>query len=230
MNPPPPRFSDMENQAFAIATRALADGFTPAKAAAAAESVTAAADEFLSMLCRTIDLTPVLSQIACGAGCSTCCHQIVALTMAEAQRIAQFIHALPPEQKNGILFRATQATTQGAGLDPRQWWVARITCPLLDQDQGCQIYPVRPLPCRGYNSLDVDACKRSLAGEALSAPVVTAQVRVYAHAQIGLSKALAAAGMPHLLGRLAETVAGMGEQGEVDRINSGSRVLPGFLD
>lgn len=205
----------MENQAFEVARRILAGDFTPAKAAAAAEAVTAAADDFLAMLCRTIDLTPVLQQIACGAGCSTCCHQIVALTTAEAERIAQFIHTLPADRKATILSRASQATAQGASLDPRQWWAARITCPLLDENHGCQIYPVRPLPCRGYNSLDVEACKRSLAGEGLSAPVVTAQVRVYAHAQVGLSKALAAAGIPHLLGRLAETVAALDEGAEL---------------
>jgi len=210
--PSPPRFSDMEQRAFMVASRALASGCTSDSVIAAAEAVTRAAEDFFAEVCRVVDLGPVLARVACGAGCSSCCHQVVTLTVAEAERLAQFLDALTAERKSQVFARAREAQARGIGLGPGEWWAARIPCPLLDEAGGCLAHAARGLACRGYNSLDVDLCRRSLDGENVQAPVLTAQVGIFAHAQIGLSKALMAAGIAQPLGTLVDTVAALGRR------------------
>jgi hypothetical protein len=36
----------------------------------------------------------------------------------------------------------------------------RSRCALLDEDNRCTVYAIRPMKCRACNSLDVDPCRR----------------------------------------------------------------------
>ena len=163
--------------------------------AAAARAAIAAGDAFFDTVRHALALDPQIERMACHAGCAWCCHQIVGVTVAELALLAETIAAMPPERRAVIAARAADAMALGAGMDQRQWWSARIRCPLLEDDGLCGVHAARPLPCRAYNSADDDACRRSYLGEAVRAPVLAAQHGVWAHAQAGLAEALGQAGI-----------------------------------
>lgn len=110
-------------------------------------------------------------QIACGRGCSHCCHSWVDATAAE---VLFAVKSMPPAQR----LRATAAVesrcgqTGGHGFDAR---TAMVTpCPLLE-DHACSAYHGRPIVCRSAVSADAAACGRSyleLSGESIPVPSV----------------------------------------------------------
>lgn len=189
--PAPLRFSDAAAAARNAAATALAAG---EGAAGAARAVGAEADRFLALAGDMLGLNPVLSRLACSAGCAWCCHQIVGVTGAELALVRQAVAALPADLRAAVARRAAEARTKGAGLDQGQWWSARIPCPLLGDDRLCLVHAVRPMPCRAHTSADALACKRSLDGEPVRTPVLAAQQGIYGHAQAGLARALQQAG------------------------------------
>lgn len=186
-------YSDARRAAAQAANAALTKGQGPAGATRAA---IAATDAFFARAVAALKLEPQLAAMACAAGCSWCCHQIVGVTRAEMTLVAEAIATKTPEQRAAIAARAKEAASRGTGLDQAQWWAARIRCPLLEDDGLCGIHPARPLPCRAHNSADAGACRRSFEGEAVKTPVLAAQQGVWAHAQAGLAEALHHAGLP----------------------------------
>ncbi|CAA7627740.1 conserved hypothetical protein [Candidatus Terasakiella magnetica] len=179
-------YSDAKRAAQAAAVQALSDGLGPA---AAARATITATDAFFAQVVDALDLKPQVDGLACAAGCAWCCHQIVGITGAEAALLAQAIAALPPERRTILATRTRDAMTRGRGLDQRDWWAARIRCPVLEDNGLCGLHADRPLACRAFNSADADACKRSLLGEAVRTPVLGAQHGIWAHAQAGLAEA-----------------------------------------
>ncbi len=177
--------------------------------AEATRAAIAATDMFFDKARRVLNLDPLLKQQACAAGCSWCCHQIVAISAAELDLVAEAIAAKPPEARAAIAARARDAATKGAGLDQRQWWAARIRCPLLEDDGLCGVHEARPLPCRAHNSADAGACRRSFEGEPVRTPVLAAQQGIWAHAQAGLGEALVQAKRPAEAMNLALAVAAL---------------------
>lgn len=214
-----PQYSDIKAEAYGIAAGILAQGGSRASAASA---VTDAADAFLQHISTVlVNLGPKLAMIACGPGCTTCCLHVVGLTVAEGERLTEFLGTLKPDQQDEILSRAKDVAARGKGLGPRQWWDARLPCPLLDEAGACIAHSVRPLPCRGYNSADRDACLRMGAGEPVTPPVLSAQIGVYGHAQMGLAQALVDAGtaqpLTTLVEFLAHSSASMPKAGQSDK-------------
>lgn len=180
-------YSDARRGAAQAATEALAQAKGLAGAARAA---IAATDAFFDQVRQALNLDEQVKRQACAAGCAWCCHQIVAVSAAELELVAEAVAAKPPEARASIAARAQSAAAKGAGLDQRQWWAARIRCPLLEDDGLCGIHAARPLPCRAHNSADANACRRSFEGEAVRTPVLAAQQGVWAHAQMGLMEDL----------------------------------------
>ncbi|CUW40753.1 protein of unknown function [Magnetospirillum sp. XM-1] len=184
-------YSDAKRRAAQAATEAFNQG---RGLAAAARAAIAATDSFFDQVRRALNLDEQVKRQACAAGCAWCCHQIVAVSAAELELVAEAIAAKEPQARAAIAARAREAAAKGAGLDQRQWWAARIRCPLLEDDGLCGIHESRPLPCRAHNSADANACRRSFEGEAVRTPVLAAQQGVWAHGQMGLLDALAAGG------------------------------------
>ncbi len=197
-----PPFADIAPRAAAAAAAAL-----PGGPAAAARAVVALADRTLTQAQTQPDLAAKLAGLACGAGCAWCCHQMVGVTPAEQALLAEGIAALCPADRDGLRARTAALVRRSHGMDQRQWWAARLPCPLLAEDGRCSIHPTRPLPCRGYTSANVDLCRRSLAGEGVRIPMLAAQFGIYGHAQAGLAQALAAAGIDPGPITLVEAVA-----------------------
>ena len=187
-----PGFSDAKRAAYDAAKDALAKGEGPT---GATRAVIAATDLFFDQVRVALNLDAMLARMACKAGCSWCCHQVVGVTTAELALLTQTIAAMPEDRRTRIKSRAQNAMTKGRGLDQGQWWAAQIRCPLLEDDGLCGIHADRPLACRAFNSADADLCRRSYEGEKLRAPVLAAQHGVWAHAQMGLIQALTEAGI-----------------------------------
>lgn len=100
--------------------------------------------------------------LACGEGCSHCCFQAVGVSPPEVFAIHEHLHATrTPEELDGVARRIREADGRTRGLSGAERFSPDLPCPFLE-DQRCTIYAVRPLACRGANSLDADACERTL--------------------------------------------------------------------
>ena len=100
--------------------------------------------------------------VACKAGCDHCCHQPVGLTPPEALAIAAHLREkLTSQELVTVAARFAQRARDTRGLSSAQRFSPDHPCPFLNRGQ-CSIYEVRPLACRGMNSLDSEDCKRRL--------------------------------------------------------------------
>ena len=101
---------------------------------------------------------PYQQPLACRNGCSYCCYMQATASGPEILAIAEYIEANMSDGELDAL-RARVAETDGVTgeLDSFGRLFANVPCPLL-RDGGCSVYEVRPLVCRGYNSLHWVAC------------------------------------------------------------------------
>lgn len=136
---------------------------------------------------------PQSPPVACRAGCSHCCHQSVALTAAEAARVARFIRG-NEATRPALTARLKALDAKTRGLSPLQRVALREPCALLE-DGRCQVYPARPLACAEFTSYDVEACKAGLPTAYLQSGVIHETARLIAHRGVyrGLASGLAAA-------------------------------------
>ena len=105
--------------------------------------------------------------VACKVGCSDCCHALFDLTLIEAMFIKhQFDKVIPEEDRQMIIERAnaadrkvyklkreaSKAHQEGKSEDEilKEMAEKRIRCPLLDDDDKCEMYESRPITCRLY--------------------------------------------------------------------------------
>lgn len=106
--------------------------------------------------------------VACGEGCSDCCHALFDLTFIEALYLnAKFNEAFPPgAARDAILERANKADREHYKLKRKAFQASergiaaqeiladlareRIRCPLLGEDNRCVLYKYRPVTCRLY--------------------------------------------------------------------------------
>jgi len=97
--------------------------------------------------------------IPCREGCAACCYEPVAASSHEVDAIMERVRDMS-EVKPRV-----QAWMQRAGMlgllgtlpDTRQYFSARLACPLLDvQTRTCVVYDVRPIACRAHLLVDMD--------------------------------------------------------------------------
>jgi Fe-S-cluster containining protein len=101
-------------------------------------------------------------RVACKAGCDHCCHQSVGVTAPEALAIAAHLRqASAPELLAVVKVRLAERLERTRGLSADERFSPELPCPFLQQG-SCSIYDVRPLVCRGMNSLDAEECERRL--------------------------------------------------------------------
>lgn len=117
-------------------------------------------------------------EISCRAGCGACCRQLVAISVVEAQALADLVAAMPAERQAVVRRRFSDAIArlEEAGLlDPndaqgdrsivatdhgardatlqgvgRRYFELQIACPFLE-DESCSIHPDRPIVCREHH-------------------------------------------------------------------------------
>lgn len=118
--------------------------------------------EFYDRSVASMTFTPPL---ACGPGCVHCCYNPISLTPPEALHLGRhlFTHCA-----SGLLERAALRTQEVCGriqgLSRTEMGAIRheLLCPLF-LDGECAVYPARPLVCRGWNSVNADQCRKSVA-------------------------------------------------------------------
>jgi Fe-S-cluster containining protein len=95
-------------------------------------------------------------ELACQEGCSHCCKQQVSVTAVEVFRLVSHLRgdsvASRWDERVNRLRTAAHAV-RGKSAEGHRG----TTCPFLENDRCC-VYEVRPLLCRGANSLDAEAC------------------------------------------------------------------------
>jgi Fe-S-cluster containining protein len=97
-----------------------------------------------------IDALPSKAQHACAAGCSFCCYLPVDVLAPEAFRIAAHLQQTrSPGELAALAYRLGAHAQRTFGARP---------CVFL-ADGRCSIYEVRPMVCRGYNSLSKERCE-----------------------------------------------------------------------
>jgi len=105
-------------------------------------------------------------RVKCTLGCSDCCYALFDLPLIEALYLNHHFKELDKERRNEILIRADKADRQIYKIK-RQAFKAqqkgeeeekilaeiakkRVRCPLLGEDNKCELYDVRPVTCRLY--------------------------------------------------------------------------------
>ncbi|HLV65098.1 MAG TPA: YkgJ family cysteine cluster protein [Polyangiaceae bacterium] len=100
--------------------------------------------------------------VACKAGCDHCCHQVVGVTTPEALAIFAHLKETRSEDELARLTRHVVALDDvSRGLSSAERFSPDHPCVFLDAGR-CTIYEVRPLACRGMNSLDAGECESRL--------------------------------------------------------------------
>ena len=102
--------------------------------------------------------------LACRAGCDHCCYQSVGVTPPEALAIFDHLsRTLPDADLERVAAHVAAVRARTRGLSTAERFSPDHPCAFLDVTSGrCTIYEVRPLSCRGMNSLDAGACEKRL--------------------------------------------------------------------
>ncbi len=101
--------------------------------------------------------------VACGTGCSYCCHAQVKVTPLEALVIFAWVaHASTPQQRTLLKRRIANNRHLTEGVDLAHRVMVKALTPCIFLKEGtCTIYPVRPLICRAWTSYNSDRCKKA---------------------------------------------------------------------
>lgn len=106
---------------------------------------------------------PDVADIACEKGCAWCCYQQVGVTAPQVLHIANHLKCGRAEISTEAALRRLRDLDDITKGMPN---IARVKiqrpCALLDEDGSCLIYEVRPLACRGANSMDSEICRRTV--------------------------------------------------------------------
>ena len=137
---------------------------------------------------------PAEPRVACSAGCSMCCHNWISVTAPEVFVIAAEIGRRASAADDGA--RIARAALAGKGLDRDARLERRLACPMLASDL-CSIYAVRPLACRGFFSLSLEACQAVFKGEGEDIPAWRAAMLLRGIHDRCMAAAIRAAGLAH---------------------------------
>jgi Fe-S-cluster containining protein len=100
--------------------------------------------------------------VACKAGCDHCCYQAVGVTPPEALAIVEHVkRTRSADELAALRERVFAFRERTSGLSSAERFSAEFPCVFLESGR-CSIYEVRPLSCRGMNSLDAGECQSRL--------------------------------------------------------------------
>ncbi len=92
-------------------------------------------------------------EFKCRKGCSDCCNAAFDISLAEAYLLKRKFSILGRKTRKEILKKAKKAQKiweANASSDMDAISKLRIPCPLLNSDEECFLYEVRPVNCRTY--------------------------------------------------------------------------------
>ncbi|EPZ8357843.1 YkgJ family cysteine cluster protein [Enterobacter hormaechei] len=109
------------------------------------------------------DLTRELQRekLACRAGCSHCCYLRVEAYDFEVDSIVQYVNTrIGSKTRIQIIEDLQQQFEVISKLTTNEHLYTNVKCPLLLNGK-CAVYPVRPVACAAYHSMNEQECKRS---------------------------------------------------------------------
>jgi Fe-S-cluster containining protein len=110
---------------------------------------------------QRIASAPDVDTLACGAGCTWCCHFSVDVRAAEVFGILDFVErTFTAEQKARVYAEIRANAIELAGLDEFERMRRNVKCSFLSQGR-CSIYAVRPQTCRNYHATSAIGCQQS---------------------------------------------------------------------
>ena len=161
----------------------------------AEREISAMHDQISQLGEKAVGILPV-----CRLGCWHCCTHLVLATVPEILNLADQIRASWSEDEIAALREriAVHKSITAPVRDGTAAFPPRPVCPLL-KDGGCSIWTHRPFVCRGWNSVDVEACiqQREHPEVKVETKGLAAQFAVTEYVQQGMSKGLEARGMNH---------------------------------
>lgn len=100
--------------------------------------------------------------VACGPGCSYCCHSQIHVLPIEALLILSFIHeCFTGKQILLLMARIEQRLQRTSGKSIGTLFSVKSELPCIFLENGmCSIYQARPFICRAWNSMDSSLCKK----------------------------------------------------------------------
>lgn len=132
-----------------------------------------------ALLTRHNIQSPPPTPLHCKEGCTYCCHtKHILLTPPEALFLLDIIETC------GFRFAVKMAARS-----------PRPGCPLLDVSGKCRFYAHRPLMCRAFHSLDVEACKKGVGEDGMDVPVWLPHFEIYTRIQTGMARGLMEIGL-----------------------------------
>lgn len=127
--------------------------------------------DFLSVLAnahkefdRAFATAPLAARenVACRAGCGTCCHVPVGVQAHEVLIAAQYVQThFSPVDLDALIERAAVHRAAFSGLSNGERTDLRRPCVLL-REGSCSIYEARPEACRSHHSHNAAACRSNL--------------------------------------------------------------------
>jgi len=130
--------------------------------------------------------------VACKAGCSFCCSDLVLTTLPELAAVVESVNDFTADKSQRLRERLGAYEAKVAPQRDHPLVVARAECPLLE-DGLCTVYESRPFACRSRNSFDAGYCAAGAVdpGEGAVTPRMTEQLGIYQAGRAGFEKALA---------------------------------------
>lgn len=142
----------MAELAFRIASETLGEAPQPEQALQTIRLIYGEVDQAIEQVTAGV-------KRACVPGCDHCCHYAVIGTFLEVGAILDFLKNRFTEEQMRALEQKLEAYQRVvAPMFGKNLVKVRTPCPFLEGAM-CSVYEVRPLRCRGMNSLDVHACK-----------------------------------------------------------------------
>lgn len=142
--------------------------------------------KFGETITARLESTEPDAHIACSRGCSYCCHMQVKVTQPEMFLIFAHLTAQFNASQMSMLTEKianNRRLTEGKELEERVIMRHHTPCIFLDH-HACAIYPVRPLICRAWHSLDNTRCKAAYLMEDANAEIDTLPYRNYVYSMI----------------------------------------------
>jgi len=132
---------------------------------------------------------------SCTPGCSSCCHRMIEVTVAEATVVVQDLRS------QGLWKKVREACESVADLartgSSESWFKMRTRCPVLSDDGRCSAHRVRPPACAvHFVTSDPGLCDPWSTGSGTYSPVVLRDV--YSLAQERIREALPEGGIMNM--------------------------------
>lgn len=134
--------------------------------------------------------------VDCKLYCSFCCHNQVSLTVPEIILIVDYIkNNFSKDEINNLKKRVDELDKEVKGMNAFQRKKAKKACSLL-VDNKCSVYSVRPLACKGWNSMSSKDCEDAFnSGEEKNIQAFAPPLVITNSVSIGISNCLKNTGL-----------------------------------